>query len=32
MVELRPEAKEEMYEVERIVRHQQAGRKASHIT
>ena len=27
MAELRPEAKEEMYEVERIVRHQQAGRK-----
>ena len=27
LVEPRPEAKEEMYEVERIVGHQQAGRK-----
>ena len=27
MAELRPEAKEEMYEVERIVGHRQVGRK-----
>ena len=27
LAELRPEAKEEMYKVERIVRHRQAGRK-----